>query len=53
MPSLDFMIFGTIVDNLNIEKLAVPFFHSIILGRLGKGYCKKIRALEFLAKIFG
>ena len=25
----------------------------MILGRLGKGYCKKNRALEFLARIFG
>ena len=25
----------------------------MILGRLGRGYCKKNRMLEFLAKIFG
>ena len=25
----------------------------MILGRLGKGYCKKNTVLEFLAKIFG
>ena len=29
------------------------YFHSMILGRLGRGYCKKNRVLEFLAKIFG
>ena len=25
----------------------------MILGRLGKGYCKKNRVLEFLVEIFG
>ena len=29
------------------------YFHSMILGRLGKGYCQKNRVLEFLAKLFG
>ena len=29
------------------------YFHSMILGRLGKGYCKKNRVLEFLVNIFG
>ena len=28
------------------------YFYSIILGRLRRGYCKKNRVLEFLAKIF-
>ena len=30
----------------------LTIFHSMILGRLGNGYCKKDRVLEFLAKIF-
>ena len=30
----------------------LKIFHSMILGRLGKGYCKKNRVLEFLPKIF-
>ena len=29
------------------------YFHSMILGRLGKGYYEKNRMLQFLAKIFG
>ena len=33
--------------------MANLFFHIMILGRLGKGYCKKNRVLEFLPKIFG
>ena len=28
------------------------YFHSMILGRLGRCYCKKNRMLEFLAKTF-
>ena len=29
------------------------YFHNMILGRLGKGYCKRSWMLEFLANIFG
>ena len=29
------------------------YFHNMILGMLDKGYCKKNRVLELLAKIFG
>ena len=37
-------------------KLYIQFWkyiHSMILGRLGRRYCKKNRVLEFLDKIFG
>ena len=36
-----------------IHTILKIFFRSMIWGRLGKGYCKKDRVLEFLAKIFG
>ena len=29
------------------------YFHSMVLGSVGRGYCGKNRVLEFLAKIFG
>ena len=29
------------------------YFHSVVLGSVGRGYCGKNRVLEFLAKIFG
>ena len=29
------------------------YFHSVVLGCVGRGYCGKNRVLEFLAKIFG
>ena len=29
------------------------YFRSMILGKLGQGYCQKNRVLQFLAKIFG
>ena len=29
------------------------YFHNMILGMLDKGYCKKNKVLELLAKIFG
>ena len=35
-----------------IHTILKIFFRSMIWGRLGKGYCKKDRVLEFLAKIF-
>ena len=37
-------------------KLYIQFskhFRSMILGKLGQGYCQKNRVLQFLAKIFG
>ena len=29
------------------------YFHSMVLGSVGRGYCGKTRVLEFLAKMFG
>ena len=29
------------------------YFHSMVLGSVGRGYCGKNRMLEFLVKIFG
>ena len=36
--------------SLKLYKQFWKYFHSLILGRLGRGYCKKNRVLEFLSK---
>ena len=34
-------------------KLYIQCFQSVVLESVDRGYCKKNRVLEFLAKIFG
>ena len=46
-PEIYFAIFSESIY------IILKIFHSMILGRLGKGYCKEKRVLGFLAKVFG
>ena len=46
---------GRVISQFSL-KLYIQFgkyFHSMVLGSAGRGYCGKNRVLEFLAKIFG